>query len=143
MPEFSMPNLSVPNLTSADLSLPDFDMPDVTLPDPAVADLLQADIPATLDVQSNYGSIAISSTTVQDIALPDASSSQRPGELDTAALALVLSSPDNAHLPPSFSYNALETTDGLSRRDRHMGMLLSGLEGKMEDMEDSDAANPY
>ena len=54
-----------------------------------------------------------------------------PGTLDSSASSLVLNSPDNRQLPAGLTYDALNSTADLTTRERHLGMLLLGLEGKM------------
>lgn len=59
---------------------------------------------------------------------PEMMAWQRPGELDSAAQALVLNSPDEASLPPQLTYAQLYTRDDeMTWRKRHFAMLEPGL----------------
>jgi hypothetical protein len=149
MPDFSLPDVSVPELQTADLMMPDFDMPDASLPDPPLPSLLQPVIPPALDVlassaNSNLNAaysvhpasgfpLAIPETPemsgMSDVAYDP--TQDMPGTLASSASSLVVNSPDNQQLPAGLVYDMLNSTPDLTTRERHLGMLLLGLEGKM------------
>jgi hypothetical protein len=151
MSDFSLPDFRVPELDVTDLTMPDFTMPDANLPDPPSPDLMQPLIPLDLDVLAssvNLASPALNADHPESgypLAMPDMPdepdgpdeqgesgelAQDMPGTLDSSAQSLVLDSPDNRQLPAGLAYDALNSTAGLTTRERHMGMLLLGLEGK-------------
>ncbi len=146
MPDFSLPDVSVPELQTADLMMPDFDMPDASLPDPLLPNLLQPVIPPALDVlasSANPDLDAAHPASGFPLALPETPemsamsdigydpTQDMPGTLDSSASTLVVNSPDNRQLPAGLAYDALNSTADLTTRERHLGKLLLGLEGKM------------
>lgn len=146
MSDFSLPDFRVPELDATDLTMPDFTMPDASLPDPSLPDLMQPLIPLDLDVLAssvNLASPALNadhSVNGYPLAMPDELDAQgesgepaqdTPGMLDSSAQSLVLNSPDNRQLPAGLTYDALHSTDGMTTRERHLGTLLLGLEGKV------------
>jgi hypothetical protein len=152
MPDFSLPDVSVPELQMADLMMPDFDMPDASLPDPPLPNLLQLVIPPALDVLASsansnldaaYSAHPVSGfplampETPEISGLPGMSdigydpTQDMPGTLASSASSLVVNSPDNQQLPAGLAYDMLNSTPDLTTRERHLGMLLLGLEGKM------------
>lgn len=154
MPDFSLPDASVPELQTADLLMPDFDMPDASLPDPPLPNLLQPVIPPALDVLASSADPELDATHPASgiplampetlelssmLDMPDMSempdvaydpTQDMPGTLDSSASSLVVNSPDNRQLPAGLAYDALNSTADLTTRERHLGMLLLGLEGK-------------
>lgn len=133
MSDFSMPDFSMPSLRMADLSVPDIVMPDSTLPDPALPALLQPDMPPDLDRLDGIGAPMPTSTQEiagEPIAMPD-DPLQDPQDSDDNPAQILVDSPDEQQLPEGLAYDALYTTDGLTTRERHLGMLLLGLEGEV------------
>ncbi|MHB8598362.1 MAG: hypothetical protein ACYDER_16285 [Ktedonobacteraceae bacterium] len=148
MPDFSLPDVSVPELQMADLMMPDFDMPDASLPDPPLPSLLQPVIPPALDVLASSANPDLDATHPASgfpLAMPETPemsgmpgipdvaydpTQDMPGTLDSSASSLVVHSPDNQQLPDSLAYDMLNSTADLTTRERHLGMLLLGLEGK-------------
>ena len=134
--------------------MPDFDMPDANMPDPPLPSLLQPVIPPALDVLASsansdldaaYSAHPASGFPLAMPETPEMSglpglpgmsdigydpTQDMPGTLDSSALSLALHSPDNRQLPASLAYDALNSTPDLTTRERHLGMLLLGLEGK-------------
>ncbi|MEO8971839.1 MAG: hypothetical protein ABI406_09610 [Ktedonobacteraceae bacterium] len=146
MSDFSLPDFSVPELQTADLMMPDFTMPDASMPDPPLPNLLQPVIPPALDVLASSATPDLDAahpTSGYPLAMPETPEmsgmpdvaydpvQNMPGTLDSSASSLVLNSPDNRQLPVSLAYDALHSTADLTTRDRHLGMLLLGLEGKV------------
>ena len=143
MSDFSLPDFRVPELDATDLTMPDFTMPDVSLPDPSLPDLMQPLIPLDLDVLTSSVNLASPALNVDHpingypLAMPDEldesgePAQDMPGMLDSSAQSLVLNSPDNRQLPTGLTYDALHSTDGMTSRERHLGTLLLGLEGKV------------
>ena len=149
MSDFSSPDVSVPELDMTDLTMPDFTMPDASLPDPPVPNLMQPAFPPDLDVlagsanpelDSNHPASGFSLAmpeTPETSDLPDMSdgaydpTQNMPGTLDSSASSLVSQSPDNRQLPVGLAYEVLNSTPDMTTRERHMGMLLLGLEGKV------------
>lgn len=149
MPDFSLPDSSVPELQMADLTMPDFDMPDASLPDPPLPNLLQPVIPPALDVLASSAhpdldaAYSVHPASGYPLAMPETPelssmpdigydpTQDMPGTLDSSASSLVVNSPDNQELPTDLAYDALNSTTDLTTRERHLGMLLLGLEGKM------------
>ncbi len=148
MPDFSLPDVSVPELQMADLMMPDFDMPDASLPDPPLPTLLQPVFPPALDVLASSANPQLDAAhpasgfpltmpeTPELSGLPAMSDAvydpaqNMPGTLASSASSLVVNSPDNQQLPAGLAYDALNSTPDLTTRERHLGMLLLGLEGK-------------
>jgi hypothetical protein len=148
MPDFSLPDVSVPELQMADLMMPDFDMPDASLPDPPLPSLLQPVIPPALDVLASSANPDLDAAysvhpasgfplampeTPEMSGMPDIGydpTQDMPGTLASSASSLVLNSPDNQQLPAGLAYDMLNSTPDLTTRERHLGMLLLGLEGK-------------
>lgn len=154
MSDFLLPDFSVPELQSVDLTMPDFTMPDASLPDPPVPNLQQPVIPPALDVLASSANPDLDaahpasgiplampetpelSSLLDLLDVPDMPGAaydptqQMPGTLDSAASSLVANSPDNRQLPAGLAYDALHSTADMTTRERHLGMLLLGLEGK-------------
>ncbi len=149
MSEFSAPDFSVPPLSTADLMMPDFSMPDASLPDPPTSVLTQPVIPAGLDLLAGSASpdadyaisgqpLVMPETPVMPNSpnrpdMPDEAYDPRqdmPGTLDSSAPSLLVNSPDNRQLPDGLAFGALHSTPDMTARERHLGMLLLGLEGK-------------
>lgn len=148
MSEFSAPDFSVPELQAAELMMPDFTMPDAALPDPPTSVLTQPIIPAELDLLAGSANphldsdhpasgqpLAMPETPVMPVSpnMPDKAydpTQDMPGTLASSALSLLANSPDDRQLPSGLVYDALNSTPGMSTRERHLGMLLPGLEGK-------------
>ena len=147
MSDCSMPDFNVPELQVTDLTMPDFSMPDASLPDPPSPVLMELVIPAELDVLAGSAvPDAVDPTDGYSLTLADTQDMQDmsgepegpgelvqnvPGMLDSSADSLVLHSPDNQQLPSGLAYDALNSTAEMTTRERHLGMLLLGLEGKM------------
>ena len=155
MSDFSLPDYTVPQLQATDLMVPDFTLPDTNLPDPPLPALMQPAIPPELDVLAGSASPVLDADHPTDgypLALPDMQDVQdaqdaldmsgepdesgvpamiMPGTLDSVGLAVVLDGPDNRQLPSDLAYNALNSTPDMTTRERHLGMLLLGLEGKV------------
>lgn len=158
MSDFSLPDVSVPELQMADLTMPDFVLPDASMPDPPLPNLLQPVIPPALDVLASSANSMLDTahpTGGFPLAMPEtpelasaldmpgmsgmSSGSEgaydptqdMPGTLDSSASALVVNSPDNRQLPAGLAYDALNSTADMTTRERHVGMLLLGLEGKV------------
>lgn len=144
LPDFIIPDFAQPELEQASLTTPGFVLPDpaqpepliatrlgklltstdTTSPDPALPDLLNPDLPSTLDYPANETHML-----PQPSYAPEVTMHQRPGEMAPTALEMLMSSPDEASLPPGSGYPRLYITqDHLSRRARHFGMLELGLE---------------
>lgn len=130
MSDFSMPDFSVPSLHMTDLSMPDIVMPSISEPDPALPALLHPDIPPDLDWLGSVNAdmlAEIQSTSGEPANMPD-DPLHDPSKADEGVAAKT----DEEQLPDGLTYDALYTTAGLTRRERHLGMLLLGLEGKVE-----------
>ncbi|HLJ33392.1 MAG TPA: hypothetical protein VKU38_07070 [Ktedonobacteraceae bacterium] len=149
MSDFLLPDFHVPELQTADLMMPDFTMPDASLPDPPVPDLMQPAFPPELDVLASSANPELDAAhpasgfplsmpeTPEMSGLPDVPDGaydparNMPGTLDSSASSLVSQSPDNRQLPADLAYDVLNSTPDMTTRERHLGMLLLGLEGKM------------
>lgn len=130
MSDFSMPDFSVPSLHMTDLSVPDIVMPSISEPDPALPALLLPDIPPDLDLPGGVNAdmlAAIQSGDDKAIVMPDDPLHAPQDVTDNLA-----AESDEEQLLDGLAYDALYTTAGLTRRERHLGMLLLGLEGKVE-----------
>ncbi len=151
MSDFSLPDFRVPDLLETNLTMPNFTMPDASLPDPPLPALMQPLIPPDLDVLASSASPVLDAghpvngipvempdmPTIPD--MPDLlnmrdesgePAQDMPGMLDSSAQSLVLDSADNRQLPAGLAYDALNSTAGMTTRERHLGMLLLGLEDK-------------
>lgn len=146
MSDFLLPDFHVPELQTTDLMMPDFTMPDASLPDPPLPDLMQPAFPPDLDVLASSANPELDAAHPASgfpVAIPDISgianmpdgaydpTQNMPGTLDSSASSLVSQSPDNRQLPADLAYDALNSTPDMTTRERHLGMLLLGLEGKM------------
>ncbi len=151
-PDFTAPDFTQPALARADLAQPDFVLLDPTrsdlqraqqLPlwpedmsrpageqaDPALPDLLAPDRPDTLSYPPEDAHVFSQPENEPEVVMQ-----QRPGELDPAASAITLDSPDEASLPPGLTYPHLYTdNDEMSRRKRHFAMLEPGLKHNARD----------
>lgn len=151
-PDFTAPDFAQPALEKVDLAQPDFVLLDPTLsalaslhqlpvwpedmerpasaePDPVLPDLLETDRPDTLSYPTEDAHLLAEPENAPEVVMR-----QRPGELDPAALALTLASPDEAELPPDLTYPQLYTDDDeMTRRKRHFALLALGLEQSARD----------
>ena len=151
-PDFTVPDFRQPALERADLAKPGFTLPDperpeqvrvlqlslwpeglnildTEHPDPASPDLTGPDQPATLTRADPRVHIM-----PEPVYAPEVVMRERPGELDPAALEVMLGSADREELPPGIAYPQLYTAqDEMSRRKRHLGMLELGLEQSERD----------
>jgi hypothetical protein len=152
LPDFTAPDFTQPALARANLAQPDFVLLDPTRsdlqraqqmpfwpedmsrpaderPDPALPDLLAPDRPDTL----SYPTEDVHALPEPENE-PEVTMQQRPGELDPAALAITLDSPDEGSLPPELTYPQLYSdNDEMSRRKRHFAMLELGLKQNARD----------
>ena len=146
MSDFSSPDVSVPELDMTDLTMPDFTMPDASLPDPPVPNLMQPAFPPDLDVLASSANPELDAAHPASgfpLVMPETPemsdspamaydpTQNMPGTLDSSASSLVSQSPDNRQLPVSLAYDVLNSTPDMTTRERHLGMLLLGLEGKI------------
>jgi len=146
-PDFTMPDFTQPALERADPATPGFTLPDPERseharalqwpfwpedldkpgperPDPASPDLIAPHLPAGLTLADSRTHIMPEPEYAPEVVMK-----QRPGELDPAALEVMLGSADHEELPPGIAYPQLYTTeDEMSTRKRHLGMLELGLE---------------
>ncbi|HEU5376691.1 MAG TPA: hypothetical protein VFV38_14745 [Ktedonobacteraceae bacterium] len=147
LPDFATPDFTQPALEQADLATPGFRLPDPATPDPP--DVIQLSLwPANLDRSAPeqpdplLPDLAQAASSAR-LLVPDSEAhlvpepryepevvmAQRPGELDPSALVMLRDSPDRAQQPTGLAAPDLFTSqDGMSRRNRHLGMLELGLE---------------
>lgn len=135
-PTFSAPNVRLPVLAKGDVSVPGFVEvnPDVSpygpwpqlsaaMSEPTNPALPEPERPDTL-IYPAENAHALAGPTYE----PEMMAWQRPGEPESAARALVLSSPDETSLPPQLTYAQLYTRDDeMTWRKRHFAMLEPGL----------------
>jgi hypothetical protein len=146
-PDFSTPDFTQPTLERADLAQPGFVLPDVALsqlqkahqlplwpeemarppegrPDPALPDLLEPERSGALSYPSEETHLLPEPENAPEVVMQ-----QRPAELDPASLALTLTSPDSAGLPPGLTYPQLYTDDEeMTRRKRRFALRELGLQ---------------
>lgn len=145
-PDFGTPDFTQPALEKVDLAQPGFVLPDPAIselpkaeqmplwpmdmgrlktnePDPALPDLLEPDHPRVLSYPPADARMLPEPENAPEVVMQ-----QRPGELDPAALALTLASPDEAELPAGLVYPQLYTNDDeMTRRKRHFALQELGL----------------
>ena len=145
MSDFSLPDFTVPELQATDLMVPDFTLSDVSMPDPPLPALMQPAIPPDLDVLASSARAVFDAEHPSDgipVEVPEMSAmpgtdaaydptQDMPGTLNNVGLSLVLDSLDNQQLPSNLAYDNLNSTPDMTTRERHLGMLLLGLEGKV------------
>lgn len=151
-PDFTAPDFAQPALEKVDLTQPGFVLLDPALsellvlhqlplwpedinrpvsaePDPALPDLLEPERPEALSYPAEDARVLAEPENEPEVVMQ-----QRPGELDPAAQALTLASPDAAGLPPDLTYPQLYTDDDeMTRRKRHFALLAPGLEQNASD----------
>lgn len=151
-PDFTAPDFTQPELERVDLATPGFTQPNPerpeqvralqlslwpegldTLstehPDPASPDLIEPDLPIGLTLVDTR----VHAMPEPEYA-PEVVMQQRPGELDPAALEVMLGNADREELPSGIAYPRLYTAeDEMSTRKRHLGMLELGLEQSERD----------
>lgn len=145
-PDFGVPDFTQPALEKVDLALPGFVLPDPAIsalqqakqlplwpmdmdrlatnePDPALPDLLEPEHPHLLSYPPMDARLLPELENVPEVVMQ-----QRPGELDPASLAMILTGPDEAELPPGLAYPQLYTNDDeMTWRKRHFALLELGL----------------
>lgn len=151
-PDFTAPDFRQPELERVDLAKPGFTLPDAERPeqvralqlslwpedldalsterpDPDSPDLTAPDRPAALTLADPRVHVMPEPEYTPEVVMRE-----RPGELDPAALEMMLGSAGREELPPGITYPQLYTAqDEMSRRKRHLGMLELGLEQSERD----------
>lgn len=127
LPDPTRPDPFLPDLTDADMPS-DMERPDTVLPDPRSPDLFSPDVPQVLAQPDQRQSMLRAAYGPVEVHAPV---SEEPGSMDPSASSLVANSADARQLPPSLHYEQVYTSqDEMSRRNRHLAPLLSGLEGQ-------------